>query len=334
MKGAIISLDPGLPVSKYRQIIQSVEDAISRGDLKPGDKIPSINEISRQWKLSRETVVNAYNELRSRGIISSAPGKGYYIDTANIQITRNIFLLFDELNAFKEDLYNAFLEKLDSSTQVDIFFHHFNRKLFDQLILDSRGHYTTFVIMPAMFTGTLPLLQSLPGKVIILDQLPADMDEGFSAIYQNFEKDTYQALHSGAPLISRYQKFTLVYPGGKEPRGQLTGFGKFCQEQKISHRVINSLKGEDIQTGEVYLVIADSDLVHIVKQARLKGLQPGKDIGIISYNDTALKEVVENGITTISTDFRQMGHSLARLAGSKTLERIENPASLIIRGSL
>jgi DNA-binding LacI/PurR family transcriptional regulator len=58
------------------------------------------------------------------------------------------------------------------------------------------------------------------------------------------------------------------------------------------------------------------------------------DIGIISYNDTPLKKVVANGITTISTDFVAMGKTLAQLVMSKKRTQLENSSSLIVRGSL
>lgn len=323
-----------LPVSKYRQIINSVVGAINDGKLKPGDKIPSINDVCNQWDLSRDTVINAYNELKSKGIISSAPGKGYYVETSNIKLTHNIFVLFDELNSFKEDLYQSFLDNLKPNMQVDTYFHHFNRKVFNQLINESKGNYTTYVIMPAKFTGTYNQLQHLNGRVIILDQLPDDLKKRYPSIHQNFEKDTFNALMEGRKLISRYQKFIMIYPGGKEPEGQYRGFLKYCNDTFTPYELIHDIRGRTISKGEAYLVIWDRHLVWLVKEARAKGLELGKDIGIISYNDTALKEVVANGITTISTDFKKMGENLAQLVRTKNDQSIENPFKLILRGSL
>ena len=323
-----------LPVSKYRQIINSVVDAINEGRLKPGDKIPSINDVCKKWDLSRDTVINAYNELKSKGIISSAAGKGYYVETSNIKTTHNIFVLFDELNSFKEDLYQSFVDNLETNMQVDTYFHHFNRKVFDQLINESKGNYTTYVIMPAKFTGTFSQFQHLNGRVIILDQLPDDLQGRYPSIHQNFEKDTFNALMKGRKLISRYQKFVMVYPGGKEPEGQYRGFLKYCNDTFTPYELIHDIRGRTISKGEVYLVVWDRHLVWLVKEAREKGFELGKDIGIISYNDTALKEVVANGITTISTDFKKMGESLAQLVRTKNEQSIENPFKFILRGSL
>lgn len=330
----IISLDTDKAVSKYRQIVDSVIEAIQKGRLKTGDKIPSINAVCKQWNLSRDTVVNAYHELKARGIVSAAPGKGFYIESTHITLKHNIFVLFDELNSFKEVLYNAFLENIKKDTQVDIYFHHFNRKLFDKLIEEARGNYTTYVIMPAKFTHTLQTLQTLHGRVVILDQLPKELVNRYASVFQNFEKDTYQALMSGLKEIRKYQKLIMVYPGGKEPEGQYKGFLRFCQEVDMDHELIHDLHDRKITRGEAYLVVWDRDLVKLVKEAKAQNLTLGTHLGIISYNDTPLKEVVANGITTISTDFEKMGMLLARLVTGKDTPQIENSSSMIMRGSL
>ncbi len=333
-KPEFIKINMNLPVSKYRQIYNSIVDAINEGKLKPGDKIPSINDVCKKWNLSRDTVINAYNELRSKGIISSAAGKGYYVESSNIKTTHNIFVLFDELNSFKEDLYHAFLDNLSTHMQVDTYFHHFNPKVFNQLINNSKGNYTTYVIMPAKITGAFGQLQNINGRVIILDQLPDDLKGHYPSVHQNFEKDTYNALMEGRKLISRYQKFVMVYPGGKEPEGQYRGFLKYCNDTFTPYELIHDISGRTISKGEVYLVIWDRHLVWLVKEAKAKGLKLGKDIGIISYNDTELKQVVANGITTISTDFKKMGETLAQLVKTKVNKNIENPFRLIVRKSL
>ena len=55
------------------------------------------------------------------------------------------------------------------------------------------------------------------------------------------------------------------------------------------------------------------DLVYLVKETKSRFYKIGKDLGIISFNDSPLKEIVADGITTISTDFAAMGKVLARM---------------------
>jgi DNA-binding LacI/PurR family transcriptional regulator len=84
----------------------------------------------------------------------------------------------------------------------------------------------------------------------------------------------------------------------------------------------------------LYLVLDDKNLIRIIKKIKENKLILAKDIGIISFNDTMLKEVVEDGITTISTDFNLMGERLAQMILNNEQVKIENSSSLILRKSI
>jgi DNA-binding transcriptional regulator YhcF (GntR family) len=330
----IVSLQKDSKTPKYKQIVVSIENAIVDGLLKKGDKLPSLNAIKNENSLSRDTVLTAFNELKNRGIIHSVVGKGYYVSTENIDVKQKIFLLFDELNSFKEDLYNSFLLNLGDNIQVDIFFHHFNNDVFAKLINDNIGNYSSYVIMPANLIGTEKIIKNLPKeKVYILDQIHVGLEE-YTAIYQNFEKDVFNGLSSGVSSILKYQKIVLLFSDEKQPKGILKGFKKFCKKYKIEHEVVASIKERVPEIGELYVVLDDQNLIRIIKKIKENKLVLTKDIGIISFNDTLLKEVVEDGITTISTDFNLMGERLAQMILNNEQVKIENPSSLILRKSI
>ena len=329
-----IQIDDNLGVPKYRQIINSIYQGILKGNLKIGDKIPSLNEICSEYGLSRDTVMVAFNELKAKGIISSIPGKGYYVNSTEVNIDQRIFLLFDELNAFKEDLYMSFLDALDARSSVDIYFHHFNFQVFKDLISAAAGNYTSYVIMPATFDYTADILSNLPkDHVYILDRKKSDLVD-YPVIYQDFEMDVYRALEAGEDLLKKYHKLVMVFPGGKEPEGRMTGFKKYCEDRNIEYEIVHSLINRTFQKGEAYFVPSDRNLVKLVKIAAEQGFALGDDFGIVSFNDTMLKEVVAGGITTISTDFVQMGKTLARMISERSNAQLSNPSSLIKRKSL
>jgi DNA-binding LacI/PurR family transcriptional regulator len=88
------------------------------------------------------------------------------------------------------------------------------------------------------------------------------------------------------------------------------------------------------KTGDVYIILDDRHLVNVILQSKKQKLKIKRDFGIISYNETPLKTVVENGITTISTDFSLMGKTLAEMLLHSTNQKIENPSDIIFRNSL
>ncbi|WP_282134359.1 GntR family transcriptional regulator [Seonamhaeicola maritimus] len=330
----MIKVKSKIGIPKYKQIINSIEEMIVTGVLQKGDQIPSINKIKNDHNLSRDTVLMAFNELKNRGIIQSVVGKGYYVSSENVSVSQKIFLLFDELNSFKEDLYNSFLENLGNDIQVDIYFHHFNKNSFSKLIQENVGDYNYYVIMPANMEGTNDDIQNLPeDKVYILDQIHDDLAK-YSAVYQNFDKAIFNNLTKANHLIEKYKKLVLVFNKNKQPKGMRNGFVMFCEENNKSYELVNDLTDRELKKGELYIMPDDKSLLRVIKKMKESQLELVNDIGVISYNDTLLKEIVEGGITTISTDFNAMGKRLAEMILDKEQGQIENPNNLIIRNSL
>lgn len=75
-------------------------------------------------------------------------------------------------------------------------------------------------------------------------------------------------------------------------------------------------------------------MVQVIEQSEIDNLKIGQDFGIISYNETPLKKVVANGITTISTNFEKMGEILAQMILENKKDQLENKCQLILRNSL
>ncbi len=330
----IINVQNKQGVPKYKQIISSIEKNIDEGHIKKDEKIPSINKVCLEFSLSRDTVLQAYEDLKKRGIIYAILGKGYYVKSTEIRIKQRIFLLFEELNIFKEDLYNSFLESIGNDVQVDIFFHHFNSTVFKKLINESNGNYTKYIIMPTNLMEAASIIKTLPvNDVYILDQTNPDL-KLYPAIYQNHLKDIYNGLLKGLSKLNKYEKLILIFPGFREPLGMKIGFENFCTDYNFNYEIIPDFKNRQIKKGEVYIIPTDRDLVSVIEKSKSQNLLLGIDYGIISYNETPLKKIVENGITTISTNFEAMGKILAKMILKGKKEQIENKCDLIIRNSL
>jgi DNA-binding transcriptional regulator YhcF (GntR family) len=319
---------------KYKQIIGSIERAIAEKRIKRDERLPSVNKICLEFSISRDTVLLAYEELKKRGIIYAVLGKGYYVKSVEFTLEQRVFLLFDEFNSFKEVLYNAFIEHVNKNFQVDIFFHHFNLEMFKKLISESKGNYSKYIIMPSNLEGTAECIKSLPSNATyILDQTNEHLAE-YPCVHQDFVADMYDALAVGKTQLKKYGQLIFVFPGKKEPYGMVNGFEKFCTEFQFDYAVIPMFGTEVIQPGTLFVIVNDDHLVAVIEQAKRQQLALGRDYGIISYNDTSLKKVVENGITTISTDFKAMGEILATMLNTNSNQQVKNKSQLIIRNSL
>src|SRR3546814_857343 len=325
---------------KYLQIIDSVIHTISKGKLKRGDKIPSINQFSEEYLLSRDTVEKAYRQLIRDGILTAVRGKGYYINRVDVEAAIRVLLLFNKISNYKKQIYNGFTEALGRKAFVDLHIHHCNSALFKSLIQNSLGEYHYYVIMPHFYAGLDEAMDGIrmipPEKLIILDKdLPLPQTPA-GCVYQDFEKDILYALNDALDLIKRYSKLILVFPSlVPYPKEIIKGFRLFSMQHNIQHEIIHEIEEDThIAPDEAYVVIEETDLVNLIKNCRERNLQVGKDLGNISYNDTPLKEILLDGITTITTDHELMGETAARLILENKCEKIKNPFSLIRRKSL
>lgn len=66
---------------KYEQLAGDLAHLIETGTFRPGDRIPSVRQLSRQYKLSVSTVLQAYYGLEARGLIEARPQSGFYVRT-------------------------------------------------------------------------------------------------------------------------------------------------------------------------------------------------------------------------------------------------------------
>ena len=321
---------------KYQQIIQSILEAIDRGELRMGDKLPSLNQLCKEFSLSQDTVLYAYNDLKSRGIIASTVGKGYFIVSITTHKTHKIFLLFDTLTLYKESLYNTILEKFKNKGSVEIFFHHNNKKVFSNLIKEAAGNYSSYVIMPTLDKDSEKVLENLPLKNVFLLDVGRDLlGHKYAYVCQRFEKDVYVCLKKGLKKLKKYNTLYLISPGNKLQYKEIQqGVEKFAKMNNFNYKTLNNIDNHEIRAKEAYLIINDIDLVNIIKMSNANNLLIGKDVGIISYNKSPLKEVMVNGITTISTDFEEMGNKVSDMILKNRRERIDNQVEFIIGRSL
>ena len=324
----------------YLQIVESITDAIRRGNYKKGDRIYSINELSNEYFLARDTVQKAYNILHEKGIIISVKGKGYYVNETNIDAAFRVLLLFSKISNYKKQIYNAFVNRIGKNAVVDIKIHHFNTGILKEHIENHMYDYDYFVIMPHFYDDpaeALRTIKTIPAdQLIILDKNIPYSDLKSGAVYQDFQNDIIEALEQGLDLLVKYEKLLLIYPNSEAYSPEIPqGFRKFCMQNNFKFEILAEInENTAVAQKEAYIVIEETDLCAIIKKARENNLEIGQDIGIISYNDSPLKEILLNGITVMTTDHAQMGETAARLILENSKEKIKNPFVLIRRKSL
>jgi DNA-binding transcriptional regulator YhcF (GntR family) len=326
-----LPIDDSLSTTKFRSLVDAIRTAINEGKFKAGENLPSVNQISRQYHFSRDTVFKAFQELKSHGIIASTPAKSYHV----VNEMNRVLLLLDVYSSFKEALFKELVTNLPKNFKVDLVFHFYNEHLFDTVINDSMGRYSNYVIMNFSNEQLHPSLQKIePGKLLLLDL--GDFDKkGYSFICQDFGQSVYDCLTSNINLVKKYLKLVLHLPSeSKHPKILVKYFKKFVREYGLNGTVSKTSTLKNIEKNTVYFIIEQKNLVEIVKHCRKNGLVIGKDIGVVAYNDMQMYEIIENGITVISADFAEMGKATADFIKNRQKVNKFIPAQMIVRGSL
>ena len=72
-----INLADGVPI--YRQIVNQVKYLVASGLLRPGEELPPIRTLALQLTVTPNTIVKAYDELETSGVIHKRRGAGTYV---------------------------------------------------------------------------------------------------------------------------------------------------------------------------------------------------------------------------------------------------------------
>src|ERR1700742_1388306 len=77
-----LTLDATSAAPLYRQLYESLRGAILAGQLKPGTRLQSTRELSTELGVSRNTVMNAFEQLLAEGYLEGQIGSGTYVSRA------------------------------------------------------------------------------------------------------------------------------------------------------------------------------------------------------------------------------------------------------------
>jgi DNA-binding transcriptional regulator YhcF (GntR family) len=331
----IISLKQITTLSKHEQLIQGIVECIDEEILVVGNQLPSINQMVDKIGYARKTIVKAYEELKDRGLVESKKIKGYFIISNKTEVVLKVALVLYSFHRFQEEFYNTFRKQLGKRFQIDIFIHHNNLAVFENILSNIYAKYGMYVVAPIENSVTRPILETIdPRKLLIIDRCLLLGNE-YSYVSQEFEETTYSKLSEVITEIRKYEKTVLFYRDDSDyPVGVFDGFNRFLSDNSVDGSVEREYKIGSLKKGTLYFFINDTDLWTFLKDCKQNEFVIGKDVGVLSHNDNIIKEIFSDGIATISTDFIEMARKAAEFVkfGEKIQEII--PSYLVKRNSL
>ena len=240
-------------------------------------------------------------------------------------------------------MYNALAQELGDSADITILTHNQNLDLFAYYLDASLDKYDYYVISPHFPLDdksqaiAKKLIARVPNrKLIMIDYWIQSYAGNYGAVYQDFENDVYEGLKQGLEKLRTTSALKVITLASSLYGPMICkGVDRFCMEHGIPVEFMTSAP-EHINPNETYLLThsqLDSGLAALARRIKEQNLEVGKDVYIISYNEFDLNEVVLNGLTTISTDFKMMGRTAATMILNRKSWKVHNDFRMTRRGS-
>jgi len=333
-----IQVDMYSSTPKYLQLAHSILNAIENGKIQKNILLPSLNELTYNLEISRETADKGYKYLQSMGVLDAIPGKGHFVTTTEVKQELKICLMINKISDEKRVFYDALVAELGMDIPIDFYIYNSDFLLFKKL-LSRKSDYSHYLIMPHFLENSekaTSLINSIDkDKLILLDKQLKGIKGKYGAVYENFKQDIYTALEKALAPLSKYHTLKLVFPEKSYfPEDIVQGFNLFCLQYAFERETIDSIADRSLSKGEVYICLTENSLIELLEKAEETDLKVGKDIGVISYNESPMKRIILDGITTISTDYKQMGTAAANMIKSGYRDSVELPFTLNLRPSL
>lgn len=351
---------------KYFTLMEELKEEIISGRIQPGEKLPSENQFTVQYSLSRHTVRKALSLLEQEGYIEACHGKGTFCSEKmrHMKKSRNIAVvttyisdyIFPRLiqgmdNVLSEQGYSIILKNTGNSRQKEAkCLEELFQKDIDGLIIEPSksqlscrhpGLYENlekyqipYIFIQGIYTEMKDkphiLMDDARGGYLVTKYL---LEQGHRRITGFFKADDIQGIQRHKGYVRALQEAGIPY----DP-DLVVWFHTEDRRSKPSMMVKEIVKTGSLPHGIV--CYNDQIAVQVIESLEDCGLQVPKDISVTGY-DNSLYAQRGTGITTIAHPQERLGEMAAELILEKIngvseedskVERLIQP-ELIVRGS-
>lgn len=351
---------------KYFTLMEELKEKIISGRIQPGEKLPSENQFTVQYSLSRHTVRKALSLLEQEGYIEACHGKGTFCSEKmrHMKKSRNIAVvttyisdyIFPRLiqgmdNVLSEQGYSIILKNTGNSRQKEAkCLEELFQKDIDGLIIEPSksqlscrhpGLYENlekyqipYIFIQGIYTEMKDkphiLMDDARGGYLVTKYL---LEQGHRRITGFFKADDIQGIQRHKGYVRALQEAGIPY----DP-DLVVWFHTEDRRSKPSMMVKEMVKTGSLPHGIV--CYNDQIAVQVIESLEDCGFQVPKDISVTGY-DNSLYAQRGTGITTIAHPQERLGEMAAELILEKIngvseedskVERLIQP-ELIVRGS-
>lgn len=329
---------------KYIQLKQHILSWIVTAQFKPHDKLPSENEISKQFEMSRQTVRQALGDLEQEGWLYREQGKGTFVSDQSLKERRStshgmtIGMITTHISDY---IFPLIVRGVESSLRAKgarlLLASTDNEKDKEKESLESmlREPLTGLIIEPTKSAEGNPnfnyflALDALKIPYIMLNERYSDVDApclrvddesggyraaehliklGHSRIAGFFKTDDFQGVHRMRGFLKASREYDLTVP----PDFLL----RYTTEEKLTkpmESLAAMLQREPEQRPTAIVCYNDELAVRMLDIVRGSGLSVPEDLSIVGFDDANLATATEVKLTTIAHPKTEMGEDAVEM---------------------
>lgn len=328
----------------YLQLKEILKNRIKSGELKHGDKMPSLRKLCTEYQVSDITVRRTMKELVHEGHIYSEHGKGTFIATRErknhtVSSKRLALLLpsitehvFPEILRGAEDVchdrgYSLTVCNTDNDPKKQIkYLHKMDQEHIDGLIITpikwhpvALEHYECLLVDKIPFVFVVRFLPEFNN----VDHIVTDNILGGYLATSHLIKlgHTRIGFVSAAKHIISEERFAGYKKALNEANvsieERLIKFGGMSDE-KVGDEVIKELLNEDIRPTAIF-AYNDKISKEVYETAVEEGLKVPEDLALVGFDDSGIDRFMPISLTTVASPSYETGALGAKIL----LDRIE-----------
>lgn len=341
---------------RYQEVKAEIMRMIS--GLKSGSRIPSRNFLSRKLEAARNTVDKAIAELEAEGWLTSVKGSGTYVSGRRLEKMQNIGII---LPSIMGDIYPPFIlgiEQYAAQHNINVVLlssenmpERQQRNVQQALDMQADGCIIIPVINSELSFQTFMRLKKRGIPFVICNRYIDGLDVPYVGsnnhygaymaakhlIGQGCSRLAYFSQRKYSSAIERYHGFeTALLESGCDVEKNAVILGNY-EEETLKQKLREIYGKERYPDGALCFDDTMATVLYAILQE--KGLQPGKDVKIVGYDNSRVCNILSVPLSSVSARAKEMGKEAVALlmgmiggTGDGTDFKLVNPR-LIIRKS-
>ncbi|AOQ23633.1 Arabinose metabolism transcriptional repressor [Moorella thermoacetica] len=354
-------LDPNNPLPKYYQLKEYLKEMIRRGDIAPGEQLPSENALVQQFSLSRHTVRQAIGELENEGWVYREQGRGTFCAYRGKASGRTIAVLTTYISDYIfpaiirgiEEILSAAGYTLvlantsnDKNKEAQCLENLINQDIAGLIVEPTKSarENINLAYFAELEKKHIPYLMlhavypELDAAYIIMDDQKGGylatkylLQLGHREVAGIFKADDLQGVKRQAGFMAALAEYGVTIKQGF--------LGNYETEQLYSfpYQFTRNLLQKTNRPSAI-VCYNDQIALQVLEAIRHEGLKVPEDISLVGYDDSSLAVASEVKLTTIKHPKAEMGRQAARLLIDMLEGRMEKPRlvyepELVVRSS-